>query len=107
MPARLRSISSLRRKAIRSVSRPGLRHQAHPPPIAANESVSGQMVGVAALNFGFDRHPTHADGYKSAGEFVEVVTKVWENWEVDALIASRGRRSAKLVVVGNRVHALG
>lgn len=97
----------MRRKAIRSVSRPGLRHQAHPPPIAANESVSGQMVGVAALNFGFDRHPTHADGYKSAGEFVEVVTKVWENWEVDALIASRGRRSAKLVVVGNRVHALG
>lgn len=46
------------------------------------------MVGVAALNFGFDRYPTHADRYKSAGEFVDVVTKLWEIWEVDALIAN-------------------
>ncbi|GLS41999.1 hypothetical protein GCM10010869_75970 [Mesorhizobium tianshanense] len=43
---------------------------------------------VAALNFGFDRHPTHADRYKGAGEFVDVVTKPWDSWEDDALIAN-------------------
>ncbi|TIS15314.1 MAG: LLM class flavin-dependent oxidoreductase, partial [Mesorhizobium sp.] len=26
---------------------------------------------LAALNFGFDRHPTHADRYERAGEFVD------------------------------------
>lgn len=35
---------------------------------------------VAALSFGFDRHPTHAYRYKSAGEFVDVVTKLWDSW---------------------------
>ncbi|MER8840938.1 LLM class flavin-dependent oxidoreductase [Mesorhizobium sp. M0913] len=43
----------------------------------------------AALNFGFDRHPTHADRYERAGEFVDVVTKLWDSWEDDALVADR------------------
>ncbi|RWG13197.1 MAG: LLM class flavin-dependent oxidoreductase [Mesorhizobium sp.] len=43
----------------------------------------------AALNFGFDRHPTHADRYERAGEFVDVVTKLWDSWEDDALVSDR------------------
>lgn len=43
----------------------------------------------AALNFGLDRHPTHADRYERASEFVDVVTKLWDSWEDDALVADR------------------
>lgn len=40
-----------------------------------------------AQNFGLDSHPVHADRYDRAREYVDVVSKLWDSWEDDALVA--------------------
>jgi hypothetical protein len=42
-------------------------------------------------NSGEPDHPDHADRYARAHEFVEVVTRVWDSWEGDAVIGHRER----------------
>lgn len=42
----------------------------------------------AAPNFADRNHPEHGDRYQRAQEFVEVVLKVWDGWEDDAVLAS-------------------
>ena len=39
-----------------------------------------------AGNFGLDRHVDHALRYERAAEFFDVVAKLWDSWDVDALI---------------------
>ena len=46
---------------------------------------------LAAANFGEPAHPDHADRYARAHEFVEVVTRIWDSWEDDAVIGDRER----------------
>lgn len=46
---------------------------------------------LAAANFGEDAHPAHADRYARAHEFVDVVTRVWDGWEDDAVAGDRER----------------
>lgn len=41
----------------------------------------------AAQNFGLEDHPVHAERYERAHEFVEVVSKLFDSWEDDAVIA--------------------
>ncbi|OWJ69135.1 LLM class flavin-dependent oxidoreductase [Inquilinus limosus] len=41
----------------------------------------------AAQNFGLSEHPVHAERYDRAQEFVDVVTKLWDSWEDDAVVA--------------------
>jgi FMN-dependent oxidoreductase (nitrilotriacetate monooxygenase family) len=43
---------------------------------------------AAAANFADRDHPEHGDRYQRAVEFVEVVCKVWDGWEDDAVVAS-------------------
>ncbi len=43
---------------------------------------------AAAANFADRAHPEHGDRYQRATEFVEVVLKVWDGWEDDAVVAS-------------------
>jgi len=45
---------------------------------------------AAARNFGLEEHPAHAARYARAEEFVDVVTKLWDSWEDDAIIADAG-----------------
>jgi FMN-dependent oxidoreductase (nitrilotriacetate monooxygenase family) len=42
---------------------------------------------AAAQNFGLTGAPIHADRYGRADEFVDVVIKLWDSWEDDAIIA--------------------
>lgn len=44
---------------------------------------------AAAGNFGDQPHPPRADRYQRAGEYVEVVLKLWDSWEDDAAVMSR------------------
>jgi N-acetyl-S-(2-succino)cysteine monooxygenase len=44
---------------------------------------------AAAGNFGDQPHPPRADRYDRAGEYVEVVLKLWDAWEDDAAVMSR------------------
>ena len=41
----------------------------------------------AAQNFGLAEHPVHAERYARAEEYLEVVTKLWDSWEDEALVA--------------------
>ena len=46
---------------------------------------------LVAANFGEAAHPAHADRYARAHEFVEVVQRVWDGWEDDAVVGDRER----------------
>jgi N-acetyl-S-(2-succino)cysteine monooxygenase len=43
----------------------------------------------AALNFGLDRLPDHADRYERAREFVQIVMALWDTYEDDAFLRDR------------------
>src|SRR5580700_9558148 len=43
----------------------------------------------AAGNFGLPAHPDPADRYARAEEFVDVVTRLWESWDADAVVADQ------------------
>ena len=47
------------------------------------------ITPLAAANFGEKAHPEHADRYERAHEFVDVVTRVWDSWEDDAIVGDR------------------
>src|SRR6201995_1365648 len=44
----------------------------------------------AARNFGHATLPPHALRYEKAGEFVDVVNKLWDSWDDDAFVRDRG-----------------
>ncbi|MDW5594278.1 NtaA/DmoA family FMN-dependent monooxygenase [Conexibacter stalactiti] len=44
---------------------------------------------LTAANFGLDAHPSHADRYARAQEFVDVVQRVWDAWDDDALVGDK------------------
>jgi FMN-dependent oxidoreductase (nitrilotriacetate monooxygenase family) len=44
---------------------------------------------AVAGNFGDQPHPPAADRYERAGEYVEVVLKLWDSWEDGAAVVSR------------------
>jgi N-acetyl-S-(2-succino)cysteine monooxygenase len=50
--------------------------------------VTGSMPD-AAQNFGFDTHPSQAERYARADEFVEVVTKLWDSYPQEAIVRDR------------------
>lgn len=57
---------------------------------------------TAAANFGQAQQP-HADRYRRAHEFTQVVTKLWRSWEDDAFI---GDQAAARLIDPRRVHAI-
>lgn len=57
-----------------------------------------------AQNFGFDQHVDHALRYERAGEFVDVVTGLWDSWDEGAII--RDKENGTYFDV-NKLHILG
>src|SRR5580693_8819545 len=45
----------------------------------------------AAGNFGLTAPPSHEDRYARAEEFVEVVSRLWESWDADAVVGDQDR----------------
>ncbi|MCW2798047.1 LLM class flavin-dependent oxidoreductase [Nocardioides sp.] len=43
----------------------------------------------AGANFGFEVTPSHAERYRRANEFLEVVFGLWDGWEDDAVVADK------------------
>ncbi|MBB5415173.1 FMN-dependent oxidoreductase (nitrilotriacetate monooxygenase family) [Paraburkholderia atlantica] len=58
----------------------------------------------AAANFSFGEAPDKPARYARAAEFVDVVLKLWDSWEDDALVADR---ASGLYADPARVHAIG
>ncbi|ACB96168.1 LLM class flavin-dependent oxidoreductase [Beijerinckia indica] len=46
-------------------------------------------AGQAAQNFGLSEHPAHTERYERGREFVELITKLWDSWEDDAVAADQ------------------
>jgi FMN-dependent oxidoreductase (nitrilotriacetate monooxygenase family) len=44
---------------------------------------------VTAVNFSKDQHPKHEERYERAKEFLDVLKKLWDSWEDDAIIANK------------------
>jgi FMN-dependent oxidoreductase (nitrilotriacetate monooxygenase family) len=57
----------------------------------------------AARNFGLKEIPTHDDRYARAADFIEVVLKLWDSWEDDALLADT---TAGIWGDAARIHAI-
>lgn len=56
-----------------------------------------------ARNFNQEHHLLHAKHYERAGEFVDVVEKLWDSWEDDALVIDKV--SAQFAE-GSKIHAV-
>jgi len=52
--------------------------------------VTSPLEGTA-LNFGKREHPPHAQRYRIAGEFLNVVKGLWDSWEDDAFVRDKER----------------
>lgn len=52
-------------------------------------NVVTSTMDASALNFGEDRLKDHDLRYEIAGEFVDVVRKLWDSWDDGALVADR------------------
>jgi FMN-dependent oxidoreductase (nitrilotriacetate monooxygenase family) len=64
--------------------------------------VTGSNDG-AAQNYGRDKHYPHDERYDIADEFAEVVTKLWEAWEPDAVVLDR---EIPMFADGSKVHPI-
>ena len=62
--------------------------------------VTGSNDG-AAQNYGRDKHYPHDERYDVADEFADLVTKLWEAWEPDAVVLDRENH---LFADGSKVH---
>jgi FMN-dependent oxidoreductase (nitrilotriacetate monooxygenase family) len=57
----------------------------------------------AAKNFSKEEHLQHAERYRRAKEFVEVVTGLWDSWEDDALVIDK---EAGIFAGAGKVHEI-
>jgi FMN-dependent oxidoreductase (nitrilotriacetate monooxygenase family) len=57
----------------------------------------------AAQNYGHDRQFPHDERYDRADEFTEIVTRLWESWEPDALVLDK---KTPLYADGRKVHLI-
>jgi FMN-dependent oxidoreductase (nitrilotriacetate monooxygenase family) len=64
--------------------------------------VTGSNDG-AAQNYGHDKHRPHDERYDVADEFADVVTRLWEAWEPDAVVLDR---ETPMFADGSKVHAI-
>jgi FMN-dependent oxidoreductase (nitrilotriacetate monooxygenase family) len=79
---------------------------------AGLDHVSGGRAGwnivtsagdALARNYGQDRQAAHADRYRDAEEFVEVVTALWDSWEDDARVVDK---EEGVFIEESRVHRI-
>jgi FMN-dependent oxidoreductase (nitrilotriacetate monooxygenase family) len=61
----------------------------------------------AAQNYGLDQHHEHDERYAMADEWVDVVTKLWDSWERDAVVLDPGHETGKRVFADHtKVHRI-
>jgi FMN-dependent oxidoreductase (nitrilotriacetate monooxygenase family) len=64
--------------------------------------VTGSNDG-AAQNYGHEKHRPHDERYDVADEFADVVTRLWEAWEPDAVVLDR---ETPMFADGSKVHPI-
>lgn len=69
----------------------------------ASWNIVTTFIPDVAANFGTAELPNHDDRYERAEEFVDIVTRLWDSWEDDALI---GDKTTGRFADASRVHAI-
>ncbi|MBO0756514.1 MAG: LLM class flavin-dependent oxidoreductase [Bradyrhizobiaceae bacterium] len=69
----------------------------------ASWNIVTTFIPDVAANFGTAELPNHDDRYERAEEFVDIVTRLWDSWEDDALI---GDKTTGRFADATRVHAI-
>jgi FMN-dependent oxidoreductase (nitrilotriacetate monooxygenase family) len=69
----------------------------------ASWNIVTTFIPDVAANFGTAELPNHDDRYERAEEFVDVVTRLWDSWEDEALI---GDKASGKFAEATRVHTL-
>jgi FMN-dependent oxidoreductase (nitrilotriacetate monooxygenase family) len=69
----------------------------------ASWNIVTTFIPDVAANFGTAELPNHDDRYERAEEFVDVVTRLWDSWEDEALI---GDKLTGRFADATRVHAI-
>ena len=76
------------------------------------DQVSGGRAGwnmvtgssdFSAQNFGMDKLPPHDIRYEMAHEYIDIVTKLWDSWDPDAIVADR---ESGVLIEPNKVHTI-
>ena len=57
----------------------------------------------AAQNFGLPEHPPHGERYERAREFLDVITRLWDSWEDEAVVADQ---ASGIFADTDRIHAI-
>jgi alkanesulfonate monooxygenase SsuD/methylene tetrahydromethanopterin reductase-like flavin-dependent oxidoreductase (luciferase family) len=57
----------------------------------------------AAQNFGMDRLPDHDLRYEIAGEYIDIVTQLWDSWQPGAIVADR---ASGVLIDPGKVHTI-
>lgn len=57
----------------------------------------------AAQNYGYDRQFPHDERYERADEFAEIVTRLWESWDPDAVVLDT---KTPMYADGRKVHLI-
>ena len=65
--------------------------------------VTGSNDG-AAQNYGHEKHRPHDERYDVADEFADVVTRLWEAWEPDAVVLDRENRCSPTAAKVHPIH---
>lgn len=60
-------------------------------------------LAAAAKNFGMASHPPHADRYERAREYMDVVTRLWDSWEDDAMVVDK---ASGIFTENSKIHAI-
>ncbi|GEC67344.1 monooxygenase [Raoultella terrigena] len=69
----------------------------------ASWNVVTSWLEEEAANFGLDQLPQHGNRYQRAGEFIDVVTRLWDSWEDDAVLYDK---TSGLFADASKVHHL-
>jgi FMN-dependent oxidoreductase (nitrilotriacetate monooxygenase family) len=69
----------------------------------ASWNIVTTFIPDVAANFGTAELPNHDDRYERAEEFVDIVTRLWDSWEDEALI---GDKASGRFADASRVHAI-
>ncbi|HEY2138361.1 MAG TPA: NtaA/DmoA family FMN-dependent monooxygenase, partial [Xanthobacteraceae bacterium] len=69
----------------------------------ASWNIVTTFIPDVAANFGTAELPNHDDRYERAQDFVDIVTRLWDSWENEALI---GDKASGKFADAARVHAL-
>jgi FMN-dependent oxidoreductase (nitrilotriacetate monooxygenase family) len=69
----------------------------------ASWNIVTTFIPDVAANFGTNQLPNHDDRYERAEEFVDVVTRLWDSWEDEALVGDKA--SGQFADAGH-IHAI-